>query len=434
LCQSRYNTWERHWRSSKLVGQGAQFHSSIADILSLQHEIDDAIKDNAKGPTEASAWQKMKEKLIRGVFRKPRTDNLAPDFCDTIRFALWQRQRLEGWITRLEKTIDVIEELFERDFNLRTADQFSGKPSIHQVEELAHLETFAGTLMALATELYEECMDTSQWTYAWALGLPPPTTGHTILDWEIATPVSIEIRFSVDRQNEQNGHFRLQVRYQEDDPNTHKTNGTVAQLVQAKAMGTVVARTSQINAICHDQDASARRTFPLGSLLKNKPHLFKDKAWLADRGELVYGISEWALLLWNSPWFEKLCCSGLLIEVGAQPSDCARQIFDVNAHDSCRPQDHHSRLRNLGIVWAQLILGLPIRSAGDTNLSKFEQWKNNNWEPVFRSSLNADILAATASKPLQQAVDFCLNPTSPLPDGEFRPGYLYMCLEKIYKP
>ncbi|KAH7081320.1 hypothetical protein BKA63DRAFT_503572 [Paraphoma chrysanthemicola] len=432
LCQSRYITWQGHWRSSGLEERELRLNLDVADIVSLKTEIDGAIRQNTPNPAETRAWQRMKDLLGRGIFRRPRVEML--DFCNRIRFALWQRQRLEGWLGRLETALDVVERLYEKDFHARTADHFDGKPSLRQAEELAHLETFAGTLMSLATDVYDECMGTTPWTYAWALGISPPTSGHTILDWKITTPVSIELLFSVDRQNEENGHYRLHVCYQEDDPSTHKTNGAIAQLIQAKACGSALGSEYSQNARCNDQDTSARRTFPLGRLLKNKPHLFKDRAWLSDRGDLIYGLSEWSLLLWNSPWFEKLCCSGLLIEVGTQHAECARQIYDVNTHDSCRPQDHHSRLRNLGIVWAQLILGVPIRLGSSSNRSKFEQWKNGVWEQVFRSQLNAEILAATSSKPLQQAVNFCLDYTSPLPDGEFRAGYLYMCLEKIYKP
>jgi hypothetical protein len=437
LCQSTFCTWEIHWVNSGLSQHGTTLRTSMDDIRRLQTEIDRAIQNATSSTTiEATAWRKMKHMLGRGLFRKVRLDrNDTYCFGDALRHALWKKEILDGWITRLERAIDVVDKSFEKDFHVRTAQHFEGKrPSLAEVKKLERLEAFAGKLVSLATDMYDE--GTSTPAYAWALGLKPPETGNTILDWDMLTPVDMELRFSVGRTYEEDAHCCLQVSYEADNAESHKTNGFIGKLVQAKIMGDD-ANGNVVTGpcvTCYDQDASARRTFPIGSLLRTKPHLFENIGWKIERSDLIYGISVWALLLWNSPWFRSFCCHGLLIEVGALSGSSARQIFAVKEHYSCRDQDHESRLRNLGIAWAQLILGRPVRVSDSRDSLAFEQWESEDWIEISRSSLNKAILGKSTSIDLSNAIDFCLSPQSSLPTDEFRPGYLYMCMEGIYVP
>jgi len=435
LCQARFCEWEVHWQKSNLGDRSESLQSSLSDIQDLHDDINKAISDStAADTTEALAWQKMKDRLRRGVFRKPRME--ADDFCSGLRHALWKRELLEGWMTRLEKAVDTVEKLFDKDIRVRTAGYLSRGENTSQVKKLEQLESSAGTLMSLATEIYGEGTGVAQ-SYAWALGLRTPATGDSILDWEVPTPVNIELRFSIKRKDEESGHYHLHVRYQDDNPETHKCNGMIERLVRARTSGKGKGiRDGTLGSTkCRGQDAATRRTFPIGSLLETKPHLFKERAWRVDRAELVYGICEWALRLWDTPWFERLCCHSLLVEIGTQSAGCARHIFDNDKHSRCRPDDHKSKLRNLGITLAQLILGISIRPASGDNPSKFERWIDvNSWEPIFRSEINSEIILTTSSKHLQEAIDFCLKPDSLLPEGTFQPGYLFPLMEHIYKP
>jgi len=432
MCHSKYNTWRKHWAGSKMTENGSHLESCFVDVAGLASKIDKEISRWAS-PMEKKTWNKMKIRLGQGIFRRPKSS--VSNFGDAIRFALWNREILEAWMTRLEKTIKVIDELFEQEFHTRTADHFSDSFNIGRVDELHDLEEFAGNLMSMAKGLYEECLGTPN-TCAWGLGLQSPADGASISNWKIVAPVTIELGFSTPDENPR--HFQLHVCYKEDNPATHTTNGAIGKLILAKAAG----NDGQCDPCDHvkliHQEPFTRRTSPLGSLLKSKPHLFKDVAWFIDRDKLIHGLSEWALLLWDTPWFDKLCCDGLVIETGSGASSTTsrRQIFNVTAHDECDAQQHKSRLKNLGIVWAQLILGKPIRSVMTTGSAKnaFEQLIGKDWTALYLSDINGAILGATGSLLLQKAVDFCLKSESRLAKLQFMPGHLFKYIDCIYNP
>ncbi|KAH4973700.1 hypothetical protein HBI54_026610 [Parastagonospora nodorum] len=432
LCQSKFSTWETYWQSSGLQENQALIQSSIRDIVGLYEEINNQITKYTRSTAETTAWRKMKERIRDASFRKPRLHSLtSSEFCQTVRYALWKKEILEGWMTRLEKAIDVIAQLFERDFHDRTAQHFDGGPTPKQVAVLEQLEEFSGALMSVATEIYKECTNEPN-TCAWALAMPTPAEGKTILDWEVITPIIIQMRFST-LQQEDTGHFCLHVCFQQDDPDTHDTSSAVAELIRCQISGPDEDIVSMKKIECHAQGAGVKTTEPIGILLRQKPHLFYDPAWLVDRAELIYGICEWALRLWNTPWFEQLCCSGIVMEIGLGSVDCSNQTFRIKRHKDCYVRDHRSRLRNLGLVWAQLVLGYPVRFAGGPNLSKFEKFVDGTWVTMYRSEINNNVLK-TGSLAFQEAIDFCLRPDSLSWSEQFKHGHLYRYMEQIFKP
>jgi hypothetical protein len=432
LCQAKFSTWETYWNSSSLQSHQTLIRSCITDIQSLNTEISESITKSSPTGSESTAWRKMKERLRRGIFRKPTVKGTPSPFVATIRHALWKKEVLEGWMTRLEKAIDVLEKLFEQDFNARTAGHFSGTLTVGRVVEVKRLESFIGALTNLASDVYRKCASLDK-TGAWAVELPPPKVGRTLLDWEITTPVDIELRFSVDQKGGRNEHFCLGICFQEDVPETHTTSAAVADVVQSKIWDKNHPKSIPSGIVCHLRDASAKQTLPLASLLMSRPLLFKDPTWRADRGELVYGILEWSLRLWDTPWFEKLCCSGISMEIGATSDGSKSQLFEAGRHDGCQNQDHVSRLQNLGLVFAQLVLGCPIRPSDTSNDLPYEKMVNGVWERTSRSRINEDILR-TGSEPLAGAINFCLRPDPVLHHKSFKYGYLFMFMDQIYRP
>ena len=434
LCQAKYTTWEKHWRS-ELDAQGGYDRLITEEVKVLESIIDRAIQDNTRMGAERGAWQQMKARLSCGIFRLPQANT--HNFCDKLRHALWHKELLDGWIRRLEEVIAVTEKLFQEDYNQQTARHYTTTVTPKQSDELRQLNQYFGKLKILATDMYTECMATCKdGTQAWALGLRPPRPGIAISDWKTPTPVSIETRFSIKHRSSSSAYFHLKTCYEPDNRRSHTIQGTIQRLIRAEAFGISSGPCggSTGSAECHGQHESSRRTISLGSMLKDKPALIQGLPWQIDRPELVYGISEWALLMWDTPWFEHLCCYGLALEIDACPADCAKQMLLQQPQDGCQCLNHTSRLRNLGLVLAQLILGVPIRLAEGDDLSKFEQWTTEGWETVYLSRLNLNILDLTESLLVQDAIYFCLQPKRELPTGDFRMGYLYMCIDRIFKP
>jgi hypothetical protein len=435
-CQRQFEKWEEYWHTSAVERQSVHLAPSIGDVRRLETVIDNAIEKHTN-VTEEDAWQQMKNNLRLGKFRLPQAKT--PDFCKDLRHALWKKEILEGWITRLEKIISVAKESFEEEYHQQTAGFSKGSVYTQDWDDLEHLKRHFGKLNSMATELYHECMGTCELgTREWTLDLRPPALGRSIADWKIPTPVNIEMRFGVRDPRHGVAHHHLQTSFQIDNAVTHATSGWINLLVASKVSDTdnLPLEMVPIGVECHTYHVATRRTISVSKMLRDMPQLMTQMPWLLHRPDLIYGVAEWALLLWNSPWFEQLCCCGLAFEADGCSPNYTMHVLEMqpNHAGECQTQNADSRLRSLGLVFVQTILGVPIRLADGDNLSKYERWVRGTWEPFYLSNINAEILKITSSLFVQAAIYFCLRPDPELPDGEFRLGFLYMCIDRIFEP
>jgi hypothetical protein len=458
-CEARFNKWEIHWRAASNGPEAAIVLSSLDDIVDLATTIDRAIQRNTITPDEQAAWEQMKNRLREGDFYLPKFR--MPDFCNKLRHALWRKSVLEGWILRLEKAISIADESFQEYYQSQTAGHYKGSADIRQANDLGGLKSYFDNLASLGTDMYNECIATEKHsisTHSWALGLPTPTPGNTIADWKSPSPLNIEAHFAV-RGKTGDKHFHLRTCYKVDQEKTHVTQGRILRLVQAKAEHTrtvrhpndaeagcmeyspkwgpqeITTKEERIPGVeeCHDHQGSARRTIPIESIIRSKPDLLKKLIWLVSRPNLVYGITEWTLLLWKTPWLQNLSCSGLAIEMGTCTSTCAKQVLEVP--DCGRKADENMfRLENLGLVLAQLILGVLIRPAEGSNFSRYEQHMHGEWKKVSLSDINMRIYQVTQDRNVRDAIYFCLRPDPEISKDDFKQGYIYICIDRIFEP
>jgi hypothetical protein len=458
-CEARFNKWESHWRAANDELEAAIVLSSLDDIVDLATTIDRAIKKYTNTPHEQVAWEQMKNRLREGDFYLPKFST--PEFCNKLRHALWRKSVLEGWIMRLEKAINVADESFQEYYQLQTAGHYKGSADIRQAHDLGGLKSYFDKLASLGTSMYNECIATekhSVGTHAWALGLPPPIPGNTIADWKSPSPLNIEAHFAV-RGNTEDQHFHLRTCYDVDQEKTHITQGRIQRLVQAKterirtaryrndteAGCTEPSREQQSRDIskegerltgveeCHGHQGSARRTMSIEKIIRSRPDILKKLIWLISRSDLIYGITHWTLLLWKTPWLQNLSCSGLAIEIGTCTSSCAKQVLEV---PDCgrKTDDNVFRLETLGLVLVQLILGVLIRPAEGSNFSRYEQYTHGEWTTVSLSDVNMRIYGVTKDRNVRDAVYFCLKPDPEMAKNEFKQGYIYICIDRIFEP
>jgi hypothetical protein len=433
-CIATFSLWSAHWRDSNLEGYIGSLHSNVQDVKDLCATIEGEIQGHTSNVTELKAWHTTKKRARKGIFLRHETRTRVDGFCSAIKYALWKKDILENWISRLEKDIEAIHKLYERDFHSRNAPRSHGAVDLAQVDESARLTDFAQKLTCLAMGLYQECTNLPG-TTAWAVGLRTPEAGQDISRWDVPTPIKIELQFSARQEINESDPFRIHVIYQVDNRATHTPENAIKQVNGLLSSSSRVdsRATSSIGGC--DQQRSTTKSSSIGHLLEHWPRYFRGDSWLVDRAELVYAISEWILLLWDTPWLSRLCCHGLEIVVGNQSkSRYAKHVVFIEADCDCPTPNGRSRLRNLGIVWAQLVLGTPIRPALSGDPREYQVWSEKIWETVFHSDINARVHMETGSQPLQEAISFCLTPGS-LPMGErLETGYLYKCIEKIHKP
>jgi hypothetical protein len=435
-CKARSDKWESTWRCLPDLGpHEAAIGRTKSEIQVLCHTIDSNIESNMTDPRELTTWPRIKSELRRGRFSKPRSGEKTVDFLHSVGFVLFKKNVIEGWIIRLETATDCIETLSQIEFDKRTAGQFETNPTRAEIFETRELEEFMQDLSSFAQRLYNEgptiANVSDMKTYAWGLGLRPPAID--VEHWKYIAEVPIELRFSVEHAAEEDQHFHLDVPFHKDDKRTHLNEEDIKVLVSG-------AGTLDDTELCTPtarrtiQKKNARRTKPIGDLLKDAPNLFHDGAWRADRATLIQGISHWALLLWDTAWMEKLCCYGIQLEKGVTGPECVMQIFNVGecpAHSNC---DHGARLRNLGLVLAQLILEKPIRRQSDAGPKTYQHWINGTWKTLYQSNIIQDVFMKTSSMPLSDAINFCLKDESAIANEPFRPGFLFKCIQHIHKP
>lgn len=436
-CKARGDKWNIYWRSkSNAVKYDAIFQSTRKDIEDLHDLIDGEIQAALKDQNEQKAWRRMTKRLSRGRFRTPREEEKTVDFSHSVGFVLFKKNVIDGWLTRLESAIETIEKLSESEFANRTGEHFGSSPKRAQIQETRELETFVQGLSQLAQRLYDEKAATTSGqarrTYGWALGLRPPVI--SVEHWKLMNQVPIEIRFSALQSSEDRKHFHLDLPFHKDNEKTHLSCEQIRHLVGSGTTPEALTGTATAIARLCSQAPQAQRTRPVGSLLQYAPNVFLDAAWHVDRARMIHGLSHWALLLWDTSWMKELCCHGLQFEKGAEDAKSMSQLFYV---DEC-PEDgvchHSSRLRNLGLVLAQLVLGKPLRQAASEDHKNYQQWVGNSWKPLFCSDIISEVFTTTTSTPLSDAVHFCLKDESALENGPFQPGYLLECIEQIYKP
>jgi hypothetical protein len=95
---------------------------------------------------------------------------------------------------------------------------------------------------------------------------------------------------------------------------------------------------------------------------------------------------------------------------------------------------HCSKLRNLGIALAEIMLARPIRLLTSATVSRYEQFCDGSWNATDVSELVDDVLMAYSSEPLCEAIMFCLGSECDIALKPFEPGYLFRCIDRIYTP
>lgn len=436
--KAKADKWNIYWREESDFGKYDPIMQDIrTDMMSLSETIKLEITGSITDEKEQNSWREFGQKLHLGRFRKLRPNQRTTTFAKSVGFVLFRKAVIESWLVRYETAIACIEELSEDVFAQRTAEYFGSSPSSRDIMETRDLEEFVHGLTSLAQTLHDECTVTATGTkpatYGWALGLRPPIPPHiSVENWKFIAKVHIELRFSKIHESQGAQHLHLDVPFHKDDRQTHLSTEQVRKLICDVLSPNPPSDLSPM--YCSSQHPEARRTRPIGDVLKNSPGLLHGKIWKEDRANLVQGISHWALLLWDTAWMERLCCYGLQVEKGVTGRDCIAQIFNLGecpTHNACH---HDSRLKNFGLIIAQLILGSPLRRLTNGDSREYQQWRDNDWKTIYQSDILEQVFKCTTSTPLCDAVSFCLKNESVLATEPFQPGFLYECIDHIYKP
>ncbi|KAH7409825.1 hypothetical protein DE146DRAFT_784971 [Phaeosphaeria sp. MPI-PUGE-AT-0046c] len=426
-CQAKFSSWEDHPRLSELQNRHGMSVKTFQDMEKLGETIYERIDGSDLPKAQTEAWKKTVLKLRRNMFAIP--CRFAEDLCDVIWWDLWSEGDLDKWMTRLEKIVAAVHEVFEEEFDKQTDEQIN--TGVLQESSLRDLEAFASGLFDLGNELYRG-FTTEPSISGYALGLKPPQPSCDISRWFVPIPIDVEMRFWIERECQNYEQFRMHVSHRQHN-RIETTKEIVAQISEAKHPATAVQSLPYKFTRCHKHSEQAEERCSIGDLLNSGSPFTHEAAWLVDRAGLGYAISQWSLLFWNTPWLERLCCHGILLDLSVRSEECAHYVFESRIHEDCQPGAEDRKVRNLGLAWAQLALGLAIRPSLGSDLD-FEIWSDDGWKNIQRDEINLEIIMATGSEQLQQAVDFCLRPESQMLNEPFNASFLLKCIKKMHEP
>ncbi|CAI9625374.1 unnamed protein product [Alternaria burnsii] len=442
LCQASLREWDMKWSKNLPIDQatGAKVVPGLQDIRALTSEIqrrmEEAEKEAAEGQNPSVANSNRGMGRLRGVIRpmQERWAKWRKGGSSTITkramHSLFKKGLMESWLTRLEKAIEDIEKSSEMTLRARTGANWAEGSAYIRNKEATEAEHFMSTLTQSVESLRQECI-AGPCTGDWVLGLRPPEHLESVAVWEFLVDINLELRFRHETTPARD-IWELKTCYKKDNEETHDFRGKIRPMLPTTNRTNIPGHSNLTNTTCTRQDTSIGRAGSIGSLLIEQPHYFTTQSWKAGVTDHVRGIVNWALLLWETKWFESLCCFGLHMESSQKTNHCMMLVGE------CTPGQTHEhvaqRLQNLGITIAQIILARPLRLTNHDTGTRFEQRdESGTWKEVQPKRLASDILSASKSIVLARAIEFCLTDSRFEING-FQKAYLMEHIKHIYDP
>lgn len=433
-CYGKMKSWAMIWQDGSGYNEESyrymwsesydEIVHGMEDIAELSSQIEKSIH-KASNVVQKPEQDRLRllDKLISELSRKGRQT------VKDIAMALYQNQALADRIGRLKSTIDNVTNLSKREFQNRHGVYLTGEATAADIDRAVRLHEFVQSLTTLASKLYEE-RSAAQTTDQWALELRFPDENGNVKDWDQTSRVFIDFTFVIVRPPASESERKLRVKQQryrlENSGDQIDWQQIILGQVNAPEIAANVLRTP------------TRKSHPFRKLFKEGffDHTLMYRAWEQDQARLTLALSNWALLLWDTNWTANLCCHGLRFVPPVSGSDFSTHTFSVEEHEHCT---HHSlKLKNFGLVLAEIILATPIRPvATDMEYARqYEKWAKaeEKWIRISREEILKEVNKKSKSASLCDAIKFCLDERSPLATGPFSPNFLQQYIDSVFKP
>ena len=398
-------------------------------------------------------WQSLLKKLESsrdGAFYKQpdRSDELPdPSLLCKIYFALFRNKELSEKISRLEKSIRILDERTRVFFNhFKGRDKLSPVNKDDVMQEYFSLETVQN-FTTFACNLYE-CRSAAGGN--WHLELRNPgNEDSNALRWTRDQVIHLDFTLHFHQAhsarvglNEQ-GCRRFRIHY----------NPETDQEELNRNIRNSILRWAQLVDKIEDRDkietlwACERLSRPIRSLFVDKTFQTEAMAdaWRHDQARLLVAFTNWMILLLNTPWTEQACCCRIRFE-RIRDGDSRYVLSTMNeGGEPCHNVLSKSqKVRVLGLALSEIILrkqlrfsmedaaalACPSRRTSATSVSRqpstvlgkvFEEnvlsEDGTHWKPIQRFEILQAIKAKTSSQGVRDAVEFCFEPDIP-GDGE----------------
>lgn len=360
-----------------------------------------------------------------------------------VRFGLFSESTLRTRIEYLEKAITNLKRSSESRGRELNDD---GTPDGTQASvQLVDLETFGQALWDLRNG--------SNWRYSeWALELRPVGLANqtNVLKWKTFTQVHIWISFHVPGNTtitSPSTYHRVSLDY---------TLG--AKGFEPRPLENLLAHNTLPRAQPRTWNHHGNPRLSSHSMPTHKSRTFRDlfvpenffaqspvyQSWTGDLAHLLASLTNWSGLLWNTDWTTNLCTSGIRYVKETTDAD-SEQVLHPCLHtlslqgdhrpngEDCKHGQREQKLRNLGLVLAELICANPFR-LGTNSPYEIRQVSSASWIPVSTNGILDEVWRKTRSKGLKDAVLFCLEPDDAEVGTRAHAVFLRHYTEEVIKP
>lgn len=163
--------------------------------------------------------------------------------------------------------------------------------------------------------------------------------------------------------------------------------------------------------------------------------------WKRDLAYLLVSLTNWSGLLWNTNWTTNLCTSRIRFASTETPGPSVHTLcsrgdhapdVDLTPLRHCGHGSPEQKLRNLGLVLAELICANPLRLVG----AGYKRWDtgSRSWADASTDEILYDVEQKSGSIDVREAVQFCLEAPEGRGGTDGHAAFLHRFTTKVVKP
>lgn len=358
-----------------------------------------------------------------------------------IAFALYKSGRLRQQLDDLSKAIDNLDKFSRMQFRRQQRSNKIDPPTREELRRVERLMTFVDYLTNSAGRVHEvrKCLDLEQKTRLWALELRLPDNEGDAFEWDNMGKINIDFTLHVKDQQSQWTSRRIRTYHlPPSSPDVTLLSKAITEGRFDVKLGSEGKAKQSFGIL---DPSTGRRSHSYRKLLKDGILRDKEvyKAWESDRANLIFGIVNWTILLWQTNWTTYPCCCSLRFEqvpiIGRQHTLTAVEKDDC--HGDLGVQ---KKLLLLGMTLAELTIACSLQidetkvgAASESNL-QFIMNRGEGEEMISRDRVLQKIRKRSGSNRFTEAIAFCLDNESVANMEDFQAPFIDHYIRHIFEP
>ena len=369
----------------------------------IERTLAGAWKDNLRSsPPPLQEWRRTLEELLHRE-RRPHSEDASP--FRRLCFALFQSSYLEDSVNRMKGRVEELEKFARQEYLMRLGEEdLSQKISskeLHIIESVnRNLEILTNTMDAI----YQDNQNIEKWTLV--LGKPTLEDGLQNLRYG----PNFRVEFVIDR----NGKYYLAEVDLSRDREPSGTHRESDRLIQFEGIGCEVNLKGLLKLTGRDRPLRVEKKLTFATIAMK----------LAN-----------SIIFLGSQWTKGLCTCGIKIadDISGKIDVCTFRMLAETCHKW--PWEDLHGLHPLGLILAQLGIGVPIRMPCDNNNNERQSQdhrKQTNDQETLSELEILGLVNRRVGPAYEQVIESCFD-LSRLKHG-LRAEHLRRSLNKIVKP